>query len=614
MNASTIAPTAAPLATTDKDHEQMDLVVAGHVDHGKSTLIGRLMADTGSLPQGKLEQVRANCARNARPFEYAFLLDALKNEQAQGITIDTARCFFKTPRRHYIIHDAPGHVEFLKNMVTGAARAEAALLLIDAHEGIQENSRRHGYILSMLGLRQVAVLVNKMDLVGFDQAVFEKIRLEYTAFLERLSVRPARFIPIAAVEGINIVTRSNAIPWYDGPSVLEQVEAFGKDAGLAHRPLRLPVQDIYKFTESGDERRIIAGTIETGTVRAGDEVVFLPSGKSAVVKSLETFNAAPPNQAQAGQAVGLTLTTQLYVKPGDLVVRKDDVPARTGTRFRANLFWMGRAPMLPGKRYKLKLGAMRVPVELLEVLNVLDASELTSIRGKRQVDRHDVGECVFETARPVAFDLAAENERTARFVIVDDYEIAGCGIVLEQLVAVQPALADQVRQREIAWQKGYLTPDDRATRYRHKGKFVVLAGTPEDGTAELAKSLERQLFQDSIHTYYLSISNVFGELNKPGDVSPLEREEQLRRLGELAHIASDAGLVFITALDGADRHDIEKLRLLNAPNELFVVKVGGEGGESDAQIVLPSSPHTRESVEKIVRGLNASGVLPEYVI
>ncbi|MFH1968970.1 MAG: GTP-binding protein, partial [Verrucomicrobiota bacterium] len=208
--------------------EQISVVVVGHVDHGKSTLIGRLLADTNSLPQGKLEQVRTMCVRNAKPFEYAFLLDALKDEQSQGITIDTARCFFKTEKRRYIIIDAPGHIEFLKNMITGAARADAAFIVIDAEEGIKENSRRHGYMISMLGIGQVSVLVNKMDLVGYKEEIFNGIRKEYTDFLGRLNVHAVSFIPISAFKGVNVVSPSDRTPWYRGMTVLEQFDAFEK--------------------------------------------------------------------------------------------------------------------------------------------------------------------------------------------------------------------------------------------------------------------------------------------------------------------------------------------------------------------------------------------------
>jgi bifunctional enzyme CysN/CysC len=231
-----------------RDRARMDIVIVGHVDHGKSTVIGRLLADTNSLPDGKLESIREYCARNSRPFEYAFLLDALKDEQAQGITIDTARTFFKSDKRDYVIIDAPGHIEFLKNMVTGAARAEAAVLVIDAKEGIQENSKRHGYLLSMLGIKQIVVAVNKMDLVDYSRQAFEDIRDEYVAFLARIGATPRFFVPLAAFPGEGMVGPSEKMPWYKGPDLLTAMDSFEKAPSKDAQPFRLPVQDVYKFT------------------------------------------------------------------------------------------------------------------------------------------------------------------------------------------------------------------------------------------------------------------------------------------------------------------------------------------------------------------------------
>src|SRR5690606_10094933 len=248
---------------------RMDIVIVGHVDHGKSTVIGRLLADTNSLPEGKLESIREYCARNSRPFEFAFLLDALKDEQAQGITIDTARTFFKSDKRDYVIIDAPGHIEFLKNMVTGAARAEAAVLVIDAKEGIQENSKRHGYLLSMLGIKQIVVAVNKMDLVDYSRQAFEDIRDEYVAFLARIGATPRFFVPLAAFPGDNMVRASEKMPWYKGPDLLAAIDAFETAPSKDAQPFRMPVQDVYKFTAGGDDRRIPAGRGGAGTPRGG---------------------------------------------------------------------------------------------------------------------------------------------------------------------------------------------------------------------------------------------------------------------------------------------------------------------------------------------------------
>ncbi|MDO8581236.1 MAG: GTP-binding protein, partial [Candidatus Omnitrophota bacterium] len=388
----------------NKQRDQMNVVVVGHVDHGKSTLIGRLLADTGSLPQGKLEAVKANCARNAKPFEYAFLLDALKDEQAQGITIDTARCFFKSQKRDYIIIDAPGHIEFLKNMITGAARAQAALLVIDADEGIRENSKRHGYMMSFLGIKNLTVCVNKMDLVNYRQAIFDQIQREYSAFLKEINLVPQNFIPIAAREGDNVVELSAKMPWYKGVSILQALDHFSKAAPKDEQELRFPIQDIYKFTEDGDDRRIFAGRIESGAVNVGDDVIFLPSQKYSRVQSIEAFNKNSESLAFAGQSAGVTLATQIYIKPGEIMVKKDQRQPHVSNKFKANIFWMGKQPFVKDKNYKLKLATQQAPVVLSDILGVLDASELSSIAGKSQVDRHDVAECVLETLKPIAFD------------------------------------------------------------------------------------------------------------------------------------------------------------------------------------------------------------------
>lgn len=609
MLSATPLPQTAPIY-----EEQLDLVVVGHVDHGKSTVIGRLMADTGSLPVGKLDQVRERCARSSRPFEYAFLLDALKNEQAQGITIDTARCFFKTQKRRYIINDAPGHVEFLKNMVTGASRAQAALLVIDAHEGIRENSRRHGYILSLLGLSQVSILVNKMDLVRYDQAAFESVRDEYDSFLAGIGVTAVGYIPIAARDGHNIASRSTAMPWYQGPTVLEQVDAFVYERGDAERPFRMPLQDVYKFTESGDERRIFAGSVASGRVQVGTKVRFLPSRKASTIASVEAFSAPTRSGAEAGEVAGFTLAEQIYVKPGELMVADNDATALVATRLRATVFWMGRAPFVTNRKYVLKLGAAKVPVELREVKKVVDATELSTEATKSQLDRHDVGEVILETTRPVACDIARALPTTGRFVIVDHYEIAGCGVVLGEADAAESLLDQRVRQREYAWTAGAVTRADRAVRYGHQGKFVLFV-SESDQTAQVeafaekvAVRLEASLFSSNKRTYYLAMGN----LDLAGNGA--SRDEHIQHLGEQARILTDAGLLFISVLGQAEPSEVEALRALNRPAELFLVQVGDAVGEFAPSIRLDPTSSTEAAHAAILERLVLQEIVLEYEI
>ncbi|HEX7024534.1 MAG TPA: GTP-binding protein, partial [Gemmatimonadales bacterium] len=362
--------------TSTTSRQRLSVVIAGHVDHGKSTVIGRLLADTGSLPDGKLDQVRAFCERSGRPFEYAFLLDALKDERSQGITIDTARIFFRTAAREYLVLDAPGHVEFTRNLVTGASRADAALLVIDAGEGIRDNSRRHGYLLGMLGTRQLVVIVNKMDLVDYGEEAFRRLAAEYTAFLTGAGLTPSHCIPVCARSGENLVRRSEAMPWYQGPTVLEALEGFEAPSDPVEAPFRMPVQDVYKFAGRGDDRRIVAGTIESGTVHAGDELVFFPSGKRSRVRHLESPDGTPLREAGAGEATGFSLVEQIYVTRGEIATRAGEPRPSVSSRLRAALFWLGQAPLVPGRDYLLKLGTARVPVRVEAIHRALDVATL----------------------------------------------------------------------------------------------------------------------------------------------------------------------------------------------------------------------------------------------
>ena len=357
---SPIGDTRPTLSEATRSAERVHIVVTGHVDHGKSTVVGRILTDTGSLPDGKLEAVRAVCQRRGTPFEPAFLLDALRDEREQGITIDAARVFFKTERRHYVIIDAPGHLEFLKNMITGASRAEAALLVIDGNEGIRENSRRHGFMLSMLGIKQVAVVVNKMDLVNHQQTVFDRLVAEYRDFLSQFGLVPAWFIPVSARNGDNIAGSSRRLSWYSGPTVVEALDSFEARPSLAAAALRLPVQGVYKFPERGDDRRIVAGTVESGGLSVGDDIVFYPSGKHARVRTLESFSAPPSATVSAEQAVGFTLADQIYVARGEIATRAAQPRPHVGTRLRVNLFWLGKRALTTDRDYLLRLGTARV--------------------------------------------------------------------------------------------------------------------------------------------------------------------------------------------------------------------------------------------------------------
>jgi bifunctional enzyme CysN/CysC len=590
--------------------ESMPIVIGGHVDHGKSTVVGRLLADCGALPVGKLEQVRAHCERTSRPFEYAFLLDALKDEQAQGITIDAARVFFKSARRHYIIIDAPGHIEFLKNMVTGASRAEAALLVIDAREGVQENSRRHGYMMSLLGIRQIAVLVNKMDLVGFQQRAFEAIVEEYGAFLDRIGLRPACFIPTSGRDGENIALRSSAMPWYTGPTVLEALDAFEAGRPAVDGPFRMPVQDVYKFTAQGDDRRIVAGTVETGLLRTGDEITFYPSGKRGRVRSIEGFNVPPQTEVRAGQATGLTLTEQIYVARGEVVARAGDPKPEVTTRLRVSLFWLGRQPLVKKRDYIFKLGTARVPCRLEDLHRVVDASSLQVSETKDRVDRHDVAECTLKLNRAVAFDTADRLAATSRFVLVDDYEIRGGGIVREALPDQQSEIREKVMLRNFKWEPSIIPPDRRAEKYSQRASLLLITGAREADRKTLGKALEARLFDDGRVVYFLGMANVLYGVDADLARGAEHRREHLRRLGELANILLDAGAILIVTAQELTQDDLEIVKTAVDPDRIELVWVGDRvTTDVSWDLVLGEEEAEADGVDRIKRLLQDKGVL-----
>ncbi len=566
--------------------DQMNIVFVGHVDHGKSTVVGRLLADTESLPQGKLDAVRKECQRTGKPFEFAFLLDALADEQDQGITIDTARCFFKTNQRDYIIIDAPGHIEFLKNMISGAARAEAAVLVIDAREGVRENSRRHGYILSMLGICQVVVCVNKMDLVSWSRDHFRKIEKEYGSFLADIgAVTPTHFIPVAAIHGVNLAARSTEMSWYEGPTLLESLDGFANAPTKVGQALRMPVQAVYKFGSHGDNRRIIAGRIEAGRVKVGDTVIFSPSGKSATIKTIEAFNAQARTEIEAGWSTGFTLSEEIFVRRGD-VASHADKPPRAGTRFRANLIWLGKEPLTEGRDYKLKLGTVTVPVRVHRIHKVIDASEVDSELAKSHVGRHDVADLVLETRSPIAFDLIGECEVTGRFVIVDGYDVAGGGII----VAEEPARADSSRDArlQIFSEAGSgVPPAERVRRYGHGAALIVFVGKDHVATRRYACALERALFTQRRNVYLLNgadhLRGTDGEFPFSDDIET----GVVRRVAEAAFALLEAGLLVISTTNVLGPADDGILQALEPHMFRIIVEVdpsGESAGPHDVSI------------------------------
>jgi len=591
--------------------ENMNIVIVGHVDHGKSTIIGRLLADTNSLPKGKLDQVKETCRRNSKPFEYAFLLDALKDEQAQGITIDSARCFFKTKKRNYIIIDAPGHIEFLKNMITGASSADAALLVIDASEGIQENSRRHGYMLSMLGIKQIAVLINKMDLIDYDEKKYNKIVNDYQTFLKKINIKTEFFLPISGFFGDNVVNKSDKTKWYKNFTVLEVLDNFNAGKTALEKAFRMPVQDIYKFTNNGDNRRIIAGTIESGKLNVGDEIVFYPSGKKSKIKSIEAFNTDLPLSVSAGEAIGFTLNDQIYVKRGELVgLHKQEKPKVT-SRIKVNMFWLSKNPMSLDKEYLLKINTARVIAKIEKINKIIDASSLKNIE-KDEIERHDVAECILKLERAIAFDLACDIVTISRFVIIDNYEISGGGIIMEALEDKQSWIRDKILLRNYKWEIGEITNDERAEKYNQRATLILITGKKDVGKKNLAKALEYQLFKEGKIVYFLGIGNVlYGvDADIKGKKDNKINEEHLRRLAEVSNILLDAGIILIVTAVELTQNDLELITATLNTDKIETIWIGDEIiSDIHIDLHLPMIKSEEDNVNIIKNLLQDKGII-----
>src|SRR6516165_1064923 len=535
-----------------KESLPLRVVFVGHVDHGKSTLVGRILHDTDSLPEGKIEMVKKACAQEGMEFEFAFVLDALLEEQKQNVTIDTTEIRFTTKRRKYIIIDAPGHKEFLKNMITGAARADAAVLVIAANEGVREQSRRHAYLLGLLGIKQLIVVVNKMDLVDFSRRKLEQIESEYLKFLKELGLKARVFVPASAKDGENIARPSAKMKWHNGPTVLAALDLLEPQSDDVDLPLRFCVQDVYRF----DGRRIIAGRIETGKLRVGDELIFSPANKSSVVASIECWNAPSNGPAAAGDSIGITLSEQIFVERSYVASHQNETPIETN-RFHADLFWITREPLRVGHFYDLRLATQQVKCQIVSIEQVIDSATLETKSDQRErLERNEIGRLTIQTRGPLVIDNHDRIPNLGRFVIIDDGQIRGGGTIFGGVYTDRTV----AKSKNIFWIEGKITSRERARRTGHRGTVVWLTGLSGAGKSTIAQSLERDLFHRGMHTYVLDGDNIRHGLTSNLGSSPDDRVENIRRVSEVAKLMADAGTVVITAFISPYRMDRRRAR------------------------------------------------------
>jgi len=404
--------------------EKLKFVIVGHVDHGKSTLIGRLLYDTHSLPEGKIEEIKQLCESLGKDIEFGYIMDHLEEERDQGITIDTAQTFFSTEKRDYVIIDAPGHVEFVKNMISGASQAEAAVLIVDAQEGVKEQTKRHAYILGMLGLSQVIAVINKMDLVAFGQERFETVKKDLMEFLSNINIKPSYVIPISAKNGDFIASKTGTMDWYDGPTVLEALDTFRTKENANKKPLRFVVQDVYSF-----DKRIIAGRVESGIIRKGDMIKVLPTGEKTRVKSVEEY-LRNVTEAEAGKSIGITTEDKLFIDRGNVIVSDGDMPAVT-SRIKANVFWMDRSPFKKGESLHFRCATQEVNCEIEKICRVINSSTLELItEDATEINNREVASIIIRTNKPVVVENFNKMEELGRFVLGREDTCAG-GIITE---------------------------------------------------------------------------------------------------------------------------------------------------------------------------------------
>ena len=548
-----------------EQRELLRLATAGSVDDGKSTLIGRLLLDTKLLLS---DQLAAVSQRGGAP-DLAALTDGLRAEREQGITIDVAYRYFATPRRAFILADTPGHERYTRNMFTGASTADLAIVLIDARAGVVIQTRRHAQISAVLGIRHVVAAVNKMDLVDFSQQRFDAVAAQARQLGERIGLADLHVIPISALDGDNVVNRSDRMPWYDGPALLEFLEtvdvAADRDLDRAH--LRLPIQWVARPPDGG--RRVYTGQMAAGTLRAGDSIVVLPGGATTTVVSIDTLDPNAP-EAVPPMSVGVTLADDIDVGRGDLLASAEDRPP-AARELDTTVCWMAEQPLAPGRRYALKHTTRTVRATVQAVLDRWDPETLEVHRDPSALRLNDIGRVALRTSSPVLADPYRHNGVTGAFILIDEHsnETVGAGIIREAR-EVKPAIEGR---RDVTWHPSEL---DRAERWRalgQRGGTVWLTGLPASGKSTIAVALERQLVYGGRVAYLIDGDNIRQGLSDDLGFAPGDRAEHVRRVGHVARLLADAGVVAVVSLVSPLRSDRQVPRQLHEVAGLPFIEV-----------------------------------------
>jgi bifunctional enzyme CysN/CysC len=550
-------------------------ITCGSVDDGKSTLIGRLLFDSKMIFEDQLAALEADSRKmgtQGQNIDFALLVDGLAAEREQGITIDVAYRFFSTDRRKFIVADTPGHEQYTRNMVTGASTADLAIILIDARKGVLTQTRRHSYLAHLVGIRNIVLAVNKMDLIEYDQARFEAIVAEYRAFAASIGIADFVAMPISGLAGDNIAKRSERMPWYIGPSLIEHLETVEIDlAADQDRPFRLPVQWVNR---PNLDFRGFAGLISGGTVRVGDPVRVLPSGKTSRVSRIVTAAGDLP-RAVAGQSVTLCLQDEIDCSRGD-VITAADAPAQVADQFEATVVWMADEPLLPGRPYWLKLATQTVTATLHPPKYQVNVNTLEHLAAKT-LELNAIGVVNFATDRPIAFEPYTENRDLGAFIVIDKLTNAtvAAGLIHFSLR----------RSQNIHWQALDISREARAGLKNQKPAVLWFTGFSGAGKSTIANLVEKKLHRMNRHTFLLDGDNVRHGLNKDLGFTQADRVENIRRVGEVARLMTDAGLIVITAFISPFRAERQMVRDMIARGEFIEVFVDTPLAEAERRDV-----------------------------
>ena len=550
-------------------HERKELLrflTCGNVDDGKSTLIGRLLHDSKMIYEDHLEAITRDSKKvgtTGEDVDLALLVDGLQAEREQGITIDVAYRYFSTAKRKFIIADTPGHEQYTRNMATGASTCDLAIILVDARYGVQTQTKRHSFITSLLGIKHIVVAINKMDLMNFDQDVFEKIKADYLAFADRIELKPSslHFVPMSALKGDNVVNRSERAPWYQGQSLMEILESVEIAGDRNFDDLRFPVQYVNRPNLNF---RGFAGTLASGIVRKGDEIAVLPSGKTSRVKSIVTFDGEL-EQATPGEAITLTLEDEIDVSRGDMLVHADSRP-RIADGFEAMLVWMGEEPMLPGKKYDIKRATSYVPGSIASITHKVDVNTLEQ-GAASSLQLNEIGKVKVSLDAPIALDGYEQNRTTGAFIVIDRLTngTVGAGMIIADPVAH----GSGGHHGTLA----HVSTDERATRFGQQPATVLFTGLSGAGKSTLAYAVERKLFDMGRAVYVLDGQNLRHDLNKGLPQDRAGRTENWRRAAHVARQFNEAGLLTLAAFVAPDAEGREQAKALIGSDRMLTVYV-----------------------------------------